>query len=109
MTQVKFDLIKSLDFYGAGDSITEGYGNDYVGVLDTLASTFGAKINKDYSISGSFLTNSGDNGTVGIQKQISNALARLNVEGYTNDTVLVIDGQKVYGKWSSKKSIKIKK
>lgn len=92
MTQAKFDLIRSLDFYGAGDSIMEGYGNNYTGVLDTLSSTYGAKINKDYSISGSFLTNSGDNGTIGIQKQISNALARLDVEGYTNNTVLVIDG-----------------
>lgn len=92
MTQAKFDLIRTLDFYGAGDSIMEGYGNNYIGVLDNLANTYSAKINKDYSISGSFLTNSGDNGTIGIQKQISNALARLDVEGYTNNTVLVIDG-----------------
>lgn len=92
LTPAKFDLIRSLDFYGAGDSVMEGYGNDYIGVLDTLSNTYAAAINKDYSISGSFLTNSGTNNTIGIQQQLGTALARIGTEGYTDKTVLVFDG-----------------
>lgn len=92
ITQQVYDTMRSLNFYGAGDSLMEGYGNNYVGLLDSLHDDYGIKISKDYSIAGARITKVNTNGIIDIQTQISNALARIEAEGYKDNTVLIFDG-----------------
>lgn len=92
VTAEVFNLIKTLEFYGAGDSIMEGYGNNYIGVLDTMNKNYAVNVAKDYSVSGSRITNSANNGTISVHQQIGIALARLNADNYTSNTVFVFDG-----------------
>lgn len=88
--------MKNLKVYLAGDSIIEGYGNDYKGVADYLTGNYGVRNSniKDYSTSGAYITNKApDNVVTPIQKQIGNMLARVNASSTENEnSVIIFDG-----------------
>ena len=95
MTKV-VNKMKDLKMYVAGDSIMEGYGNDYKALSDYLVGNYGVPKGKvkDYSISGAYLTNKGPaNSVVPIQKQISNMLARIHESTTESEnSVIIFDG-----------------
>lgn len=71
------DFIENLEFYYLGDSLIEGYGNNYRGISYYMESTYNTYTAKDYSISGSFLTQPSEKLT--IYSQFTNMLNRMGV------------------------------
>ncbi len=88
----KIAMFSNLELYGAGDSVMEGYGNDYVGTMDYLEKMYGANVSKDYSISGATIKSYDGYNVVSVGQQIVQMLARMNEEKPTNQTVLVWTG-----------------
>lgn len=95
----KVNLFSNLKFYGAGDSIMEGHGNNYKGVLDYLTESYGGTILNDYSISGTFLSIDGVEAIDGepevltpIPYQLAKAVSRSSFEPWDDNTVIIFDG-----------------
>lgn len=88
----KANFMNTLKFYGAGDSIMEGHGNNYNGVLNNIVNLYGGTILKDYSQSGAYITKLGDANISDIQTQVGRVLARAQFEPFDEKTVLIFDG-----------------
>ena len=87
----KNDFIKNLEFYYAGDSIIEGYGNNFHGIAKNLEETYGAYTVEDYSVSGSYLVKPA--GAASIQTQIFDMVNHQNSsEDYGRNSVVIFNG-----------------
>ena len=84
-------LMENLELYYFGDSLIEGYLNDYNGVAHYMEELYDTYTVKDYSVSGSFLT--APNGVGSINAQFSVLMSRLeNIPMYSNNIVIVFNG-----------------
>ena len=82
--------MNSLSLHLAGNSVMEGYSNNYNGVGDYLSSTWGSKVMTDYSISGALMTKySAHNSSV--YKSITKIAEKLE-DTYTSKDVVIFDG-----------------